>query len=114
MIAEVFRELRENSVLLFVLRNFTIGREFTFQINRYLLRGNWEKELPSDGRAPSTWLGSAEIIDEFSKTKRPVKYAQCWVYASVFVTSKPWKTTTTFLPPNILQFCEPLEYPAGP
>uniref|UniRef100_A0AC34FNE8 Transglutaminase-like domain-containing protein n=1 Tax=Panagrolaimus sp. ES5 TaxID=591445 RepID=A0AC34FNE8_9BILA len=55
-------------------------------INRYLLQGNWDKVIPPGGRAPISWLGTSEIINEFALTRQQVKYAQCWVYAGVFVT----------------------------
>lgn len=63
-----------------------VTRKLSFAVNRYLLRGNWEKEIPEDGRPATSWLGTAEIIENFMQTKRQVKYAQCWVFACTFVT----------------------------
>ncbi|KAH8353156.1 hypothetical protein KR084_009309, partial [Drosophila pseudotakahashii] len=40
----------------------------------------------SDGVAPFKWTGSTEILQQFYKTKKPVKYAQCWVYSGVLAT----------------------------
>uniref|UniRef100_A0AC34RFR7 Transglutaminase-like domain-containing protein n=1 Tax=Panagrolaimus sp. JU765 TaxID=591449 RepID=A0AC34RFR7_9BILA len=63
-----------------------VTRKLSFAVNRYLLRGNWDKEVPEDGKPATSWLGTAEIIECFMQTKRQVKYAQCWVYACTFVT----------------------------
>lgn len=49
--------------------------------------GNWSGDY-SDGKAPSYWTGSLEILREYYRTKRPVRYGQCWVFAGVLTTGK--------------------------
>lgn len=55
-----------------------------------VLYGNWGKELSDydGGTHPLKWLGSLAILQKYFEKKKPVKYAQCWVYAGVFTTSK--------------------------
>lgn len=50
-----------------------------------VVQGNWTEDF-SGGTAPINWLGSVDIINQFIKTKKPVKYGQCWVYAGVLTT----------------------------
>lgn len=38
--------------------------------------------------APTKWMGSMKILQAYLKTKKPVKYGQCWVFAGVLNTSK--------------------------
>ena len=47
--------------------------------------GNWTENF-SDGRAPSSWLNSKEILSQYLKTKRSVKFAQCWNFAGALCT----------------------------
>ena len=42
--------------------------------------GNWNEDF-RDGKAPSAWLNSKEILSQYLKTKRSVKFAQCWNFA---------------------------------
>ncbi|XP_044595670.1 LOW QUALITY PROTEIN: annulin-like [Cotesia glomerata] len=49
------------------------------------LMGNWSGDY-SGGTSPTKWLGSVKILQEFYKTKKPVKYGQCWVFAGVLAT----------------------------
>ncbi|XP_017013210.2 annulin-like [Drosophila takahashii] len=53
-----------------------------------ILWGDWRKDLSqiTDGVSPLKWTGSTEILQEFYKTKKPVKYGQCWVFAGVLAT----------------------------
>ncbi|XP_017060319.2 LOW QUALITY PROTEIN: annulin-like [Drosophila ficusphila] len=53
--------------------------------DRGILVGNWE-EVIEDGVKPTKWTGSAEIIQQFYKSKEPVRYGQCWVYGGVLAT----------------------------
>lgn len=55
-----------------------------------VLFGNWGKELSdySGGNHPLKWVGSLDILQKYYQKKKPVKYAQCWVYAGVLTTSK--------------------------
>ncbi len=48
--------------------------------------GNWSGNY-ENGKAPSSWLGSADIFQEYYKTNQPVKYGQCWVFAGVMTTA---------------------------
>uniref|UniRef100_A0A3P8XEH1 protein-glutamine gamma-glutamyltransferase n=2 Tax=Esox lucius TaxID=8010 RepID=A0A3P8XEH1_ESOLU len=50
-----------------------------------VLEGNWGGDY-TYGVAPTSWTGSSEILLQYSSSKRPVCYAQCWVYAAVFNT----------------------------
>ncbi|KAL1429117.1 hypothetical protein MTO96_016848 [Rhipicephalus appendiculatus] len=47
--------------------------------------GNWTEKFTS-GTAPTGWTGSASILQQFYKNKKPVKYGQCWVFAGVATT----------------------------
>ncbi|KAH9361876.1 hypothetical protein HPB48_003715 [Haemaphysalis longicornis] len=50
-----------------------------------VVEGNWTEKF-SGGTAPTGWTGSASILQQFYKTKKPVKYGQCWVFAGVTTT----------------------------
>ncbi|ELU14710.1 hypothetical protein CAPTEDRAFT_122859, partial [Capitella teleta] len=50
-----------------------------------ILVGNWSGDY-SGGTSPMAWVGSVAILGEFWKTKKPVKFGQCWVFSAV-VTS---------------------------
>ncbi|XP_028673687.2 protein-glutamine gamma-glutamyltransferase 4-like [Erpetoichthys calabaricus] len=50
-----------------------------------VLIGNWSGEY-SDGTPPSYWTGSSAILQKYYKTKRPVRYGQCWVFSGVLTT----------------------------
>ncbi|XP_063983287.1 annulin isoform X2 [Diachasmimorpha longicaudata] len=47
--------------------------------------GNWSNDFDG-GTPPTKWLGTQKILQEFWKTRRPVKYGQCWVFAGVLAT----------------------------
>lgn len=47
--------------------------------------GNWTEDF-GGGTAPSKWLGSQKILQEYYRTKKPVKYGQCWVFSGVLGT----------------------------
>jgi len=50
------------------------------------LIGNWGSDF-SDGKAPTEWQGTDEILQNFMESeKQPVKYAQCWVFGAVLTT----------------------------
>lgn len=51
-----------------------------------ILWGNWSGNY-SDGTEPSAWSGSEAILDEYMRTKQPVKYAQCWVFGGTLTTT---------------------------
>ena len=35
-----------------------------------------------------SWNGSRKILEQYVKTKKPVKYAQCWVFGAVLTTGQ--------------------------
>ncbi|KAK0180122.1 hypothetical protein PV327_005795 [Microctonus hyperodae] len=47
--------------------------------------GNWSDDF-SGGTAPTKWIGSLKILQQYWKSKKPVKYGQCWVFAGVLAT----------------------------
>lgn len=47
-----------------------------------VLMGNWTSNF-AGGVPPVSWTGSHPILQQFFKTKKPVKYGQCWVFAGV-------------------------------
>ncbi|XP_050670060.1 annulin isoform X1 [Leptidea sinapis] len=53
-----------------------------------VLMGRWGKELSdySGGSHPLKWVGSLAILQSYYEKKKPVKFAQCWVYAGVLTT----------------------------
>lgn len=51
------------------------------------LLGNWSGDF-SGGTAPTKWVGSVEIMQQYYKKQKPVKFGQCWVFAGVVSTSK--------------------------
>ena len=50
-----------------------------------VLVGNWSGDY-SDGIDPSEWGSSVDILLKYYKTKKPVRYGQCWVFSGVLVT----------------------------
>ncbi|CAN7992678.1 unnamed protein product, partial [Ixodes hexagonus] len=50
-----------------------------------VLLGNWTEKF-SGGTAPTAWSGSVAILQQYLKTKKPVKYGQCWVFSGVTTT----------------------------
>lgn len=50
-----------------------------------LLLGNWSTDF-SSGVAPTKWGGSVDIMQRFYRKKKPVKFAQCWVFAGCLTT----------------------------
>lgn len=47
--------------------------------------GNWSDDF-GGGTPPTKWLGSQKILQQYYKTKKPVKYGQCWVFSGVLAT----------------------------
>ena len=64
--------------------------------DRGVVEGNWTTDF-SDGRAPTTWMGSASILQQFFRTRRPVRYGQCWTFAGVATTGKSSHSLCHFL-----------------
>uniref|UniRef100_A0A1A9WAJ9 protein-glutamine gamma-glutamyltransferase n=1 Tax=Glossina brevipalpis TaxID=37001 RepID=A0A1A9WAJ9_9MUSC len=50
-----------------------------------VILGNWTEDF-SGGTAPTKWIGSTEILQQFYKTQKPVKYGQCWNFSGVLTT----------------------------
>ncbi|CAG9826107.1 unnamed protein product [Diabrotica balteata] len=50
------------------------------------IMGNWSTDH-SGGTPPTKWIGSKEILQQYYKKKKPVKYGQCWVFAGVLSTA---------------------------
>uniref|UniRef100_A0A182SRC8 Transglutaminase-like domain-containing protein n=1 Tax=Anopheles maculatus TaxID=74869 RepID=A0A182SRC8_9DIPT len=50
-----------------------------------VLRGNWSGNY-EEGTAPTSWTGSAKILQAFYETGETVNYGQCWVYGGVLTT----------------------------
>ncbi|KAM4534026.1 coagulation factor XIII A chain-like [Odontesthes bonariensis] len=50
-----------------------------------VLVGNWSDNY-SMGNAPTSWIGSVQILQKYLTNGVPVCYAQCWVFAGVLCT----------------------------
>ena len=71
----------------------TVARAMTEMVNQEdndggILYGLWsdKDEDYADGTDPTAWSGSAAILREFLDTKKPVRYAQCWVFGGTLTT----------------------------
>ncbi|XP_074756790.1 protein-glutamine gamma-glutamyltransferase 4 isoform X1 [Athene noctua] len=53
--------------------------------DRGVLVGNWSG-IYNSGTSPVDWIGSVSILQQYYKTKKPVCYGQCWVFAGVLTT----------------------------
>ena len=53
-----------------------------------VLEGRWTDTFPKNCTKPWEWTGSVEILEEFWKKKKTVKYGQCWVFSGVITTCK--------------------------
>ncbi|XP_072268374.1 protein-glutamine gamma-glutamyltransferase 4 [Pyxicephalus adspersus] len=66
-----------------------LSRKFSALVNSNddngVLTGNWSGRYES-GVSPTAWTGSSAILQQFYKTKRPVRYGQCWVFSGVLTT----------------------------
>lgn len=65
-----------------------------------LLVGEWNGHY-RDGTAPWQWSDSTIIFDRYLRTRQPVRYAQCWVFAGVLTTALrtlgiPARTVTNY------------------
>lgn len=61
--------------------------QFNSQDDNGVLVGNWSDDY-SMGTAPTAWIGSVKILQQYANTGVPVCFAQCWVFAGVFNTCK--------------------------
>ncbi|KAG6924595.1 transglutaminase 3 [Chelydra serpentina] len=67
-----------------------MGRVLSAMVNgnddNGVVLGNWSGNY-SGGTSPSSWNGSVEILQKWKDAGfKPVKYGQCWVFASVLTT----------------------------
>ena len=42
----------------------------------------------SRGKSPHSWVGSAQVLSEYRKSRSPVKYGQSWVASGLLTTCK--------------------------
>lgn len=62
-----------------------------------ILLGKWKNDY-SDGVKPTDWTSSADILQQWLSSKfKPVRYGQCWVFASVLCTGTSGIITISFL-----------------
>ena len=52
-----------------------------------VVKGSWSGDY-SDGIEPWAWTGSTAMLEEYMRTRRPVKYGQCWNFCGVLTTCK--------------------------
>ena len=50
-----------------------------------VLTGKWGGHFKT-GAIPVQWQGSVSILEEYRKTRKPVKFGQCWVFAGLLTT----------------------------
>lgn len=55
------------------------------QDDKGVLVGNWSGSYHG-GKSPLDWVGSVAILNEYFKTKQPVRFGQCWVFSGVLTT----------------------------
>ncbi|NWV31401.1 TGM4 glutamyltransferase, partial [Grantiella picta] len=67
----------------------TVSRAMSALVNSNddsgVLMGNWSGNYVG-GTSPMDWIGSVTILQQYYKTKKPVRYGQCWVFAGVLNT----------------------------
>nr|WVH01982.1 protein-glutamine gamma-glutamyltransferase K-like isoform X1 [Halisarca dujardinii] len=66
-----------------------------------ILVGNWSGNYYG-GTRPSSWSGSGAILEQYWRTKEPVKFAQCWVFGGTLTSvlralGVPSRPVTNFL-----------------
>ena len=65
---------------------FKLARELTALVNNLdddgILVGRWDSDY-SGGKSPEYWTGSKAIFVKYMKDKQPVRYGQCFTFASV-------------------------------
>ena len=78
------------------------GDQFYVNENHYFFNSNIQTNSIDDGgvmvgdwsgqyllgTSPMAWISSVSILEEYWKTKQPVRYGQCWVFAAVVTTCK--------------------------
>ncbi len=53
-----------------------------------LLQNAWAGNYGEMGVPPTAWTGSTSILEQYWRTRNPVKYGHCYVFAGVATTSK--------------------------
>ena len=61
------------------------SRTLTQLIGSDVLYGRWDGSY-SDGVEPTQWVGSEDILKRWLRARKPVRYAQCWVFAAILTT----------------------------
>nr|CAB3266932.1 transglutaminase [Phallusia mammillata] len=51
-----------------------------------IIWGNWSGDY-ADGKSPTSWSGSVQIMKQWNETNEAVKYGQCWVFSGVLTTA---------------------------
>ena len=84
----------------------TISRAISAIANNYtkggIIEGRWNSGF-AGGTHPLDWTSSVQILKEYNRTNRPVKYGQCYIFAGVVTTilramGIPTRTITTDSP----------------
>ena len=52
-----------------------------------ILYGNWSGDYYG-GTQPTSWSGSGAILEQYWRTKRAVKWAQCWVFGGTLTSGE--------------------------
>ncbi|XP_041824738.1 coagulation factor XIII A chain-like [Melanotaenia boesemani] len=63
----------------------TASAAINSQDDNGVLVGNWSDDY-SMGTPPTSWTGSARILQQFYASGNPVCYAQCWVFAGCMIS----------------------------
>lgn len=71
--------------LLFVSLNLSDDFQVNSPDDNGAVMGNWSDDF-GGGTPPTRWMGSQKILQQYYKTKKPVKYGQCWVFSGVLAT----------------------------
>ena len=90
----------------------TVARVMTEMVNQEdndggILYGLWSSNDDdyADGTDPTAWSGSAAIFREYLKTKKPVRYGQCWVFGGTLTSGKEALTRICTAHTKLLHYC---------
>ena len=61
------------------------SRAMSQLVGNEVVRGRWDGYY-SDGKDPTQWVGSEAILSRWLRTRAPVRYGQCWVFAAILTT----------------------------
>ena len=56
-----------------------------------VLYGSWDGSY-NDGVEPTQWVGSEDILKHWLWARKPLRYAQCWVFAAIYPYNDPTRT----------------------